>query len=211
MPRPRSLTPLQIAEAALAVLDADGPGALSMRAVAARLGMGTMSLYRYVEDRSQLEELIVERVLEPVDTTVPDGDWKQQLLALSERVRRAVAAHPNAVPLTAAHRQSSPSLLRWSESVLGVLTAAGLTGRARVVAMRAVLAHLLGALELEHRAPLAGEGTRRMAALPAEDFPLLAATARDAAAVPSPEEFRLGFELLLAGLDGLVASQARSG
>ncbi|GAA0964334.1 TetR/AcrR family transcriptional regulator [Actinocorallia libanotica] len=200
MPRPRSLTPSRIADAALAVLDAEGHGALSMRAVAARLGMGTMSLYRYVEDRSALEELVVERILEPVDLTAPDGAWRHRLLELSERVRRAVAAHPAAIPLAIAHRQSSPTLLRWTETVLDVLTAAGLTGHARAAALRALLAHLIGALELAHGAPLQGEGTRRLSALPPADFPLLTATARDAAAISPEEEFRLGLELLLNGL-----------
>src|SRR5438477_8989130 len=54
MPRPRSVTPERIARAALAVIDRDGLEGLSMRAVGQELGMGTMSLYRYVPDRGAL-------------------------------------------------------------------------------------------------------------------------------------------------------------
>ncbi|MDX6738648.1 TetR/AcrR family transcriptional regulator [Actinocorallia sp. A-T 12471] len=200
MPRPRSLTPDRIAEAALAVIDADGLAALSMKAVAARLGMGTMSLYRYVADRAELEELVVERVLADVSTGDAEGTWRERVMTLAERVRAAVGRHPNALPLIAAHRDGSPSLARWTEAVLVVLTGAGFAGRERVVALRALVAHLLGAVELEHRGPLGGRSTRRMTELAA--FPLLAETARDALALPPDEEFRRGLDLLLDGLEG---------
>src|SRR6266542_4940063 len=59
MPRPRSLTLPQIAAAALAVLERDGLAALSMRTVAVELDVGTMSLYRYVDSKEQVEELVV--------------------------------------------------------------------------------------------------------------------------------------------------------
>ena len=71
MPRPRSLTPDQIAAAALAVIDRDGLDALSMRTVARQLGIGAMSLYRYVTDRDQLEDLVVDLVLGAVDISLP--------------------------------------------------------------------------------------------------------------------------------------------
>ncbi|ROO82860.1 TetR family transcriptional regulator [Actinocorallia herbida] len=207
MPRPRSLTPARIAEAALAVIDAEGLAALTMKAVAARLGMGTMSLYRYVADRAELEELVVERVLADVDTATPDGPWRERVAVLAGRVRAAVALHPNALPLTAAHRDGSPALARWSESVLEVLTGAGFAGEDRVVALRALVAYLVGAIELEHRGPLEGRSTRRMAEL--TGFPLLAATARDALALPPGAEFGRGLAALLDGLDGLAGSPPR--
>jgi AcrR family transcriptional regulator len=71
MPRPRTLTHAQVASAALAVIDRDGLPALSMRAVAKDLGMSTMALYRYVDDREELEGLVVELVLSAVDTGPP--------------------------------------------------------------------------------------------------------------------------------------------
>src|SRR5260370_32708785 len=55
----RSSTNAAIAAAALAVLDRDGVAGLSMRSVAAELRVGTMSLYRYVSDRPELERLVL--------------------------------------------------------------------------------------------------------------------------------------------------------
>ncbi|POM23745.1 Tetracycline repressor protein class E [Actinomadura rubteroloni] len=202
MPRRRSLTRPQITAAALAVLDRDGLAALTMRAVARETGVSTMALYRYVDDRGELEEMIVDAVLAAVDTTPPPpGPWRDRVADLAERVRAAVAAHPEILPLTVAHRHRSPGLLRWSETVLDVLSGAGVTGAARVVALRSLTAYVIGAVQLEHLGPLAGPGTGVIAALPADEFPLMAATARDAARIDAAVEFRRGLDLLLGGMD----------
>jgi AcrR family transcriptional regulator len=208
MPRPRSLTHAQIATAALAVIDRDGLAALSMRAVAAELGMSTMGLYRYLDDRQQMEELVVEQVLGGVDTTPPAGrPWAEQLAVLAERVRDAVAAHPAVVPLTMTYRHTSPSSLRWSETVLGVLTTAGIDGERRVIALRSLLSYLIGAIQLEHIGPLQGDGTAAMAALPDTRFPLLARTARQARHITPDQEFRRGLAHLLAGISAETPTQ----
>ncbi|MEU4447912.1 TetR/AcrR family transcriptional regulator C-terminal domain-containing protein [Actinosynnema sp. NPDC050801] len=199
MPRPKSLTTSALAAATLAVLDRDGLAALSMRAVAAELGMGTMSLYRYVADRDELEALAVEHMVSGVDMEPPKALWDKQITVLVERIRAAIAAHPNAVPLTMAHRHRCPSLLRWGEAVLAVLTRAGFTGEQRVIALRAVLGYLIGATEIEHRSPLAGLGTDSMSDL-GEHYPLLAETAASARTITPDIEFRRGLDIVLSGL-----------
>jgi AcrR family transcriptional regulator len=100
--RPRSLTDAGIAAAALAIIERDGIAGLSMRAVATEMGVGTMSLYRYVDGRDQLEGLVIGLVLDAVDTRVPAGaPWEEQVTTragLGGRPRppgrRAAAAHP---------------------------------------------------------------------------------------------------------------------
>ncbi|PKW12246.1 transcriptional regulator, TetR family [Streptomyces sp. 1222.5] len=203
MPRPRSLTPDQLASAALAVIDRDGLAALSMRAVAQELGMSTMGLYRYVEDRGELERLVVERVLHDVDTGTPDpaASWREQVSVMARRLRDTVGAHPEVVPLTVAHRHHSLGVLRWSETVLAVLTAAGLDGERRVVALRGLLSYVIGAIQLEHLGPLSGPGTTAIARLSPTDFPLMTRTARDARDVGADQEFLGGLTMLLDGLE----------
>ncbi|MEJ2853764.1 MULTISPECIES: TetR/AcrR family transcriptional regulator C-terminal domain-containing protein [unclassified Saccharothrix] len=196
MPRPKSLTPEALAAAALAVVDRDGLPALSMRAVATELGMGTMSLYRYVREKTELEALVVDLILSTVDTQPPEAPWREQIAVLVRRVRDAVAAHPHAIVLTMTHRHRSPALGRWSESVLEVLAANGFTGARRVVALRALLSYLIGAVQLEHLGPLTGTGTAAMAAN--AEFPLLAETARAARSVD--DGFQRGLEVVLRGM-----------
>jgi AcrR family transcriptional regulator len=200
MPRPRSLTSDQIAGAALAVIDDEGLDALSMRTVARRLGIGAMSLYRYVSNRAQLEELVVDLVLAPADLGVPRASAGRKLAVLADRVRIAVSEHPEAVPLLLAHRHQSLGSLRWGETVLSVLADAGYTGKRRVIAFRAVLAYVFGALEVEHFGALSGPGTAALAALARNQFPLLSETAAHARTVTPEEEFRRGFAIVLRGL-----------
>lgn len=81
----RGLASAQIAAAAIALADEVGLAAFSMRTVAERLGVGTMTLYRYVHGRAELLDLMLDRVLgevpRPVD--VPGG-WRGRL----ERIAR---------------------------------------------------------------------------------------------------------------------------
>jgi AcrR family transcriptional regulator len=200
MPRPRSLTPVQIADAALAVIDGHGLEALSMRAVGRHLGVGTMSLYRYVADRGQLEELVVDRVLAAVPLELPGGGPGQKLAALADGVRAAVAGHAAVVPLLLTHRHERVGSLRWGEAVLGVLADAGFTGRSRALAFRTVLAYVFGALQVEHLGALSGPGTEAMTRLSIDDFPLLAQTAGEARHIAPEDEFRRGFDIVVRGL-----------
>lgn len=200
MPRPKSLTHGRIAAAALAVIDGAGLDTLSMRTVAQELGIGTMSLYRYVEDREQLEQLVVDLVLSELDPSAPDGSWTERVTVLAERIREAVAAHPAVVPLFLSHRHRNPHVMAWGEAVLGILTEAGFADRRRVIAFRTLISYLVGAFSAEQLGPLSGPGTVVLAELPPTPFPLLAETARTAREIPAAEEFRGGLAIVLAGL-----------
>ncbi|WP_336317902.1 TetR/AcrR family transcriptional regulator [Streptomyces lavendofoliae] len=202
MPRPRSLTPRRLASAALAVIDREGLAGLSMRAVAQELGLSTMALYRYVDDREELERLVVDLVLDDVDTTPPAAraPWHERIETMVRRLRDAMSAHPATLPLTLVHRHHSPAGLRWSETVLAILTEAGFTGERRVVALRGLLGYVIGAIQLEHLGPMSGAGTTAISALPPGEFPLMAETARHARNVDADQEFFGGLALLLHGL-----------
>ena len=84
--------------------------------------------------------------------------------------------------------------------MLGVLTEAGFSGAARVIAFRSVLSYLVGMLQVEHLGPLAGTGTRALAQLPEAVYPLLVETARQAQKIEPDSEFRLGLAIVLRGL-----------
>ncbi|HEX6422635.1 MAG TPA: TetR/AcrR family transcriptional regulator C-terminal domain-containing protein [Acidimicrobiales bacterium] len=201
MPRPRSLTTTGIAAAALAVVEGGGLAALSMRAVAAEMGVGTMSLYRYVRGREQLEDLVVDLVLAGVDTAVPPGDpWPARVATLAERARDAVGAHPGVVPLLLTRRHASEGTLRWGEAVVAALADAGFAGEARVIAFRTLMSYVLGAVQAEHLGPLSGPGTAAIASLPADRYPVLADTAAHGRGIAAADEFRRGLAVVLRGL-----------
>jgi len=202
MPRPRSLTPADIAAAALQVIDRDGLSALSMRTVAMDLGAGTMSLYRYVEDREALERLVVDQVLASVDTEpVRRMPWNQQITQLAERMRQAVGEHPSIVPLLMLHRHASYGVKRCAEAFLRILTEGGFAGEQRVIALRTLVSYLSGLLQAQHLGPLDGAGTHAMADLSGDEYPLLSATARVAQRLGPDREFRGGIAIVLQGLE----------
>ena len=209
MPRRRSLTNATIAAAALAVIDRDGVAGLSMRAVASELRVGTMSLYRYVSDREELERLVADLVLAPVDTSQAQRlPWQQRVAELAERARAAISGHPAVIPLLLAHRHTAPNSWRWTEAVLVALTEGGLTGQRRVIALRCLVAYITGALQAEYLGPLAGPGTTALAALSTSRYPLLAETAKSASGIPPEQEFGQGLDIVLQGLRMTLTSNA---
>lgn len=205
MPRPRSLTPALLAKSALAVIERGGPSALSMRAVADELGMGTMSLYRYVQSREQLEALVIDLVLDPAQGG-PELDvsraksWIDKATELAVRAHAVATAHPALTPLLLARRHASVHSLRWGEALLGVLAEAGFAGERRAIAFRTIVAYIFGAVQLQQLARLGGKGTAAIAALPREEFPLLAETARSARKISADAEFLSGLKLVLRGI-----------
>ncbi|WP_331755674.1 TetR/AcrR family transcriptional regulator [Streptomyces sp. NBC_01643] len=201
MPRARSLTLPAISSAALKVIDRDGLAGLSMRAVADELGMGTMSLYRYVDTREQLEVLVADMVLGPAHPELEGpGRWQDQVKLLVDRMRDSFAAHPAAAPLVLTHRFSAENGLRWAEALLGVLTDAGFSGVRRVVAFRSLVSYVVGSLQLEYFGPFPRDGEVLPAEQRADEFPLLAENARDGRRIDFDQEFRLGLTIVLDGL-----------
>jgi AcrR family transcriptional regulator len=85
----------QIAAAAMAIADAEGIEAVTMRRVAEELGAGTMTLYHYVRSKSELIVLVIDRIMGEV--LVPDGempgDWREAFAAIARRSREAFRRH----------------------------------------------------------------------------------------------------------------------
>lgn len=205
MPRPRSLTTRQIAAAALAVIDRDGLPALSMRTVAAELDRRTMALYRYVEDREELECLVVDLALGPVlDRATPAPvapSPRTRLLTLLDLMREAVGAHPGILPLAVRHHGNCLPALRWREQLLEALADAGLDAPQRAAALHALVSYVIGELELEHHAAAAtAAGTAPAGPLVPETFPLLSAALAARAATDPARAFTDGARTVLDGL-----------
>jgi AcrR family transcriptional regulator len=182
---------------------------LSMRALAAELGTGVMSLYRYVEDREQLERVIVDLILSRVDLELDaDASWNVNVVHLLERVRASAGAHPAIVPLLLTHRHLSGGSVRFGETLLSLLDQGGFSGQRRVIAFRTVMSFVLGALQYQHLGSLGGSGTAALAELPTSEYPLLAETARAAQALSPDTEFAVGLRAVLHGLSASLVSQA---
>src|SRR5918911_4770658 len=136
--RGRGLSLDRIVTATLELVDEQGVGAASMRAVAARLGVEAMSLYKYVATRDELFDAVVDRVVnelsdDPQVTLRPTNGWRPWLHGVGWGVRRYARAHPHAFPLVATRPAAAPWVnpplrsLRWIEALLSGLAAEGFT------------------------------------------------------------------------------------
>lgn len=208
MGRPPKFSREQLQAAALAIVDAEGLSGLSMRALATALGTGPMTLYNHVEDRADLDGLVVDAVLAEVRwERAPRDDWKDEVREISEAVWRAVRAHPHAVPLILTRRSRSAAFSDLAEALLTALARGGRRGRDLLVAFRAVTGFVTGFAQAELAGPLAlGAGDApeatiaRFRALPANRYPRLVEIAAAAAESDPAEELRAGLDALLAGL-----------
>jgi hypothetical protein len=73
---------------------------LTMRALARALDTGAMTLYNYVNQREELDLLVVEAVVAQVRWSLDEGqDWPDEVRVIATAIWRAVRAHPRAIPL----------------------------------------------------------------------------------------------------------------
>ena len=91
-PKP-SLTHDRIAEAAIEIADAQGIDAVSMRRLAERLGVATMALYRYVESKGDVFELMLDAVHTRFELP-GEGGWREIARSYAEQTRALTLAHP---------------------------------------------------------------------------------------------------------------------
>src|SRR3954447_11230467 len=95
------ITPGQIVDATLALLDAHGQEWLTMRRLAEHLGVSAPTLYWHVKNRDQLMDLAVEAALAGGDvTTSADPDWRVQVREFMHGLRARLTAHPWVTELT---------------------------------------------------------------------------------------------------------------
>jgi AcrR family transcriptional regulator len=156
-------------------MDEQGIGAATMRAVSSRLGVRSMSLYRYVQDRDELFDAVVERIVnelgdDPEVQLRPVDGWRPYLTGMAHGVRRYARAHPHAFPLVATRPPAAPWVnpplrsLRWVEAMLTGLAAEGFSDEQVLFTYRTFSSFLLGFLLLETSAmalrdPKPGDGS----------------------------------------------------
>lgn len=189
--RPVPLDRERIAVAALALLDAGGEEAVTMRAIAERLGVRAPSLYNHVRSKDALLELVADRVVSGVDASGFDTlPWPDALRRWAWSYYDALAAHPNLVPYVAANFGRIDASLQRAEQVYrGLLDAGWSPSRATRIAA-AVRYAVLGAAVGSFAGGFDADGPQV-----ADRFPAL----RDAGRIPERRAAidRAALELLL--------------
>ncbi|WP_017624244.1 TetR/AcrR family transcriptional regulator [Nocardiopsis chromatogenes] len=128
MARPKTplLTRQGIRDAALGLVDRDGLEGLSMRKLAQELDVQAASLYSHYRTKDELLADIANGIMAGVDVSGFDGgDWRHGLTVWARTYRRALAAHPNLVPVIAVGPGRREEALRRADAIHGGLVAAG--------------------------------------------------------------------------------------
>lgn len=206
----RALTRERVVAEALAIIAADGAQSLSMRALAARLGVVPGALYRHVRGKEQLHDLVLDAVLGEVDCRAAPGlHWDEQVAVLAHRLRAALESHPGTAALLKTRDPLSPTSLGLAEAFLAPLLAAGLPCREAALAFRVLYDYTLGFALADPTSPaeqrLRDTATREQLraffrGLPADSFPALSACGVYAWDGDRDQRFTTGLETLLHGI-----------
>ena len=119
-PKP-GLTLDRIVAAGMKVAMTEGIGALSMTRVASELGVGTMSLYRYVTAKDELLTLMVDSAIGTPLPAPPDEDWRSGQTRSAVGVRGAYLRHPWALRVPISAPPLGPNNVAWLENALRTL------------------------------------------------------------------------------------------
>lgn len=221
-----------VVTAAMAIADSEGLEAVSMRRVAERLKVGTMSIYTHVPGKADLTELMVDSALgelyEDMDEPArAPGGWRGALMFVARSNWQLYQRHPWLLDLTGARPVLGPHTTRKYEAELRPLDGLGLSD----VEMDSVLTLVLTHVEATARALAAVTRTRQESGMTDSQWwfaiaPLLeklidgrqfpvasrvgasAGQAFDAASDPV-HSMAFGLEVILDGVGALISGRSR--
>ncbi len=193
--------------AARRIVDNDGLDRLTMRRLAAELGVMPNAIYTYFPNKEALLDGLVDDLLAGVDAGDPsEGDWQDGLVRVMDSSRRLLLAHPQLVSAFIGRPGLGPNAARLGELTFALLRRGGLEGERAVEAFRVLLIYSLGFAAFQ--APrLEGDADARWAqseaaftSLPEDRFPHMHQLAGHLASPSTDREFHAGLRWLLEGI-----------
>lgn len=217
----------RIVEAALAFVDHNCLGELSMRRLGGELGVEAMSLYRYFPSKNALLEAVLSRALGELALPAPDigAGWEPEVRAYARSFRAVARQHPHLIPLMATMGPANPTLASIHARMVRLWRDAGLDAATAPRAQSAIQGYLTGislwdasvadaataADGAATEGPAAGSSTVAGARTTASEAPPQAVTVpAQPAGGPADDDFEFGLDVLMGGLREHVAgSQPR--
>jgi TetR/AcrR family transcriptional regulator, tetracycline repressor protein len=185
-----SLSREDIIDAAVTVVAAGGYEELSIRSLAADLGVAPMSLYRHIRDKDDLLEEVVSRLLAPVWRPAADeDDWQEWIVEAAASLREFLVSQPAALHVYLRHPVVSPAAAERMDAMMAVLRRAGLDEQTARSAYGALHTYTIGfaALEASRAGWVPGTGD-------------VASLAQQLAAYTTAGQFIEGLHYLLEGI-----------
>jgi AcrR family transcriptional regulator len=197
----------RVLHAAIALADADGIEALSMRRLARELGVEAMSLYNHVANKDEILAGIIELVAGEIELP-SDADWKTAMRRNAISARDVFLRHRWATALWTTRQSGGPARLRYSDWMLGTLRRAGFPKELIYHAFHILESYVQGYTLQQLNFPYSGEELAGLAAgfleqLPADEYPDLVEHVMQHLEPHHGDEggFELGLDLILDGLE----------
>jgi AcrR family transcriptional regulator len=214
------LTRERVVAEALTVIAQDGVQALTMRTLAARLGVVPGALYHHVGNKQQLHDLVLDGVLAEVDFTVdPSLPWTERLKVLAHRLRQVLERHPGIAGILKTRDPLGPHSLALAEAFLAPLQAAGFGDREAGLAFFLLVDYTIGFAVSSSRTSENEQRVRDPAvrtqlheffrSLPPDRFPALIALGEHVWVDNRDERFTAGLDVLIDGLEHARSSPQR--
>jgi AcrR family transcriptional regulator len=139
-----ALSRAEIVDAAIAIADAEGSGAISMRRIAQVLRAGTMSLYWHVANKEQLLDLMLDALFGEIDVPDPSGDWRADLRTQARNQRAMLLRHAWVMDFIGGRPPLGPNTLLQLDRILGALDGLGLDTTAAMNLLGTVQTYVMG-------------------------------------------------------------------
>jgi AcrR family transcriptional regulator len=209
--RPR-LTRERVVAEALTVIGNDGVQALTMRGLAARLGVVPGAVYHHVRNKEQLQDLLLDGVLAEVEFDLDSSlQWTEQLKVLAHRLRRVLEDHPGVAGILKTRDPLGPHSLALAEALLEPLQAGGFGDREAGLAFFLLVDYTIGFAvsgtptsvnEQRVRDPaIRAQLHEFFRSLPPDRFPALVALGEHVWVDNRDERFTAGLQVLVDGLE----------
>jgi AcrR family transcriptional regulator len=195
---------------AVALADAEGIGALTMRRLARELGVEAMSLYHHVANKDEILDGMVDLVFGEIELPADDADWHPAMRDRAISVRAALTRHPWAIGIMESRSTPGPATLQHHDAVIGCCRRAGFSVEMTAHAFSMIDSYIYGFVLQEINLPFddtddLGEVVESMMPRPvAERYPNLVELTAEHILQPGyryGDEFEWGLQLLLAGLE----------
>lgn len=192
----------KVLESAVALVDREGLDALTMRRLGGELGVEAMSLYRYVANKSDLLDGVLERIAEEIELPEPSGDWRADSHLAGVRFYEILSDHPHALPLFASRPAVTPATMGILQRALALIAQGGFDPAECLRRFNLVLALVVGyaMTSAEPREAPAVD----YAALDSDEFPILSQLAPIVGRTDPREQFGKGLADLLRGFDAIA-------
>jgi AcrR family transcriptional regulator len=210
--RRHQLTRERVVAEALAVIAEQGVQALTMRRLAARLGVVPGAVYHHVRNKQQLHDLVLDNVLAEIDVHLDSSlGWTEQLKGLAHRLRRVLEDHPGVAGILKTRDPLGPHSLTLAEAFLRPLQAAGFADREAGLAFFLLVDYTIGFAvsgtstsvnEQRVRDPATRSQLHQFfRSLPPDRFPALVALGEHVWVDNRDERFTAGLHVLVDGLE----------